>query len=268
MGHPYVAVTHFRLLLLTEWRRSSRLSKRPLQEGLPMNAIQQRAVTRVAQWTDFKGNDHGNTLADESPNLGFSVLRTASERQAIAHLRKQAAFGVEADLDLQLAEHEARRDDIGVVTAVSLGNRVIATLRFVPTGFGMTAAERLRGDLITDTSFLGDHSWEVGRVIMSPEDRHPELLYRCVSLTLTELMRMQEVRYFHASTTLPMARLWRRFGMRTLVTMGGLSGKRYALVCGRVGDVADALRVDDVASDLPTGPVYEPQPGRLQVSTL
>jgi len=177
------------------------------------------------------------------PGLRLRLLRTQAERQAIAGLRRHAAFGVEQDLGLGLKSFEQTRDELGLVTAVYRENRPVATLRFVPTGHGLTGAERLLEKMPFDASILGEGSWEVGRVIMEPEDRHPDLLLECLSVTLEELMQRGDVRHFHATTTLAMARLWRRVGMRTVVTAYGASGTRYALVHGRVEDVARALHL-------------------------
>jgi hypothetical protein len=58
---------------------------------------------------------------------------------------------------------------------------------------------------------------------------------------------MEHVRHFHATTTLAMARLWRRVGMRTLLTTTGTSGTKYCLVHGTVDDVAAALAVQPPA---------------------
>jgi len=112
----------------------------------------------------------------------------------------------------------------------------------VPTGHRLTGAERLRDKVDFDSSILGKGSWEVGRVIMEPEDRHPELLLQCLSLMLEEVMQLEDVRHFHATTTLAMARLWRRVGMRTVVTTSGASGTRYCLVHGPVDAVVAALQ--------------------------
>src|SRR4051794_11432557 len=51
--------------------------------------------------------------ADLAPRLRFRALRTAKERQAIAALRRHAAFGVEQDLGLGLAPFEQTRDETG-----------------------------------------------------------------------------------------------------------------------------------------------------------
>lgn len=173
--------------------------------------------------------------------LHLQVLRTAAEREVIAGLRRHAAFGVEQDLGLDLKSLEQTRDEVGLVTAVYRQSQLLATLRFVPTGHRLTGAERLLDKVSFDASILGEGSWEVGRMIMERADRHPELLVQCLAVTLEELMQLEHVRHFHATTTLAMARLWRRVGMRTVVTTSGASGTKYALVHGRVEDVAAAL---------------------------
>lgn len=181
--------------------------------------------------------------ASGDARLHLKVLETARQRQAIAHLRRHAAFGVEQDLGLELAGFEQTRDEIGMVTACYRGPRLLATLRLVPTGRDLTGAERLLRKVDFDASILGEGSWEIGRVIMEPEDRHPDLLVQCLRLTLDEVMRMEDVRDFHATTTLAMARLWRKVGMRTVLTTQGTSGTRYCLVHGRVEEVAAALNL-------------------------
>lgn len=197
----------------------------------------------TSAWT---GNGYMPAVLDPDEGDGplalrFRALRTAKERQAIAALRRHAAFGVEQDLGLGLAPFEQARDEIGLVTAVSRGQQMLATLRVVPTGHRLTGAERLLDTNDFDPSILGKGSWEVGRVIMEPEDRHPDLLQQCLALMLDEVMQLEDVRHFHATTTLAMARLWRRVGMRTVMTTTGTSGTRYALVHGTVDAVAAAL---------------------------
>jgi hypothetical protein len=175
--------------------------------------------------------------------LRLHVLRTAKDRTRIAKLREMAAFGVEQDLCLGLAPLEAKRDEVGLVTSVCSGDRVVATLRFVPTGHGLTGAERLYQREGFNSEILGEGSWEIGRVIMAPEDRHPHVLLECLQVAMRGLLELQDVRRFHATTTMAMSRLWRRFGMRTVLTTTGESGTRYALVHGLVEDAADAIGV-------------------------
>ena len=181
-------------------------------------------------------------------SLRMRVLRTGRERQVIAGLRRHAAFGVENDLGLGLQSFEQMRDELGLVSALYRGERLLATLRFVPTGYGLTGAERLLEKVAFDGSFLGEGSWEVGRMIMEREDRHPEVLVECLAVTLEELIRLEDVRHFHATTTLAMGRLWRRVGMRTVLTTAGESGQKYCLVHGRVDQVAAALGLHGVTA--------------------
>ena len=202
--------------------------------------------------------------AHSAEALHLRVLRTAAQRRAIAGLRRHAAFGVEGDLGLGLQPFEEKRDEIGIVTAVYRGARALATLRLVPTGYGLTGAERLAEKVEFGRDILGDGSWELGRVIMEPEDRHPDLLLQCLRLTLEEVMRAEHVRDFHATTTPAMARLWRRVGMRTIVKTTGDSGASYCLVHGQVEEVAAALQVEAPALELraPAGiPASAPRAG-------
>lgn len=194
----------------------------------------------------------------ETPGLRVRVLRTAAERQAIAHLRRHAAFGVENDLGLGLQPFEQRRDDIGHVVAVYRGERLVASARAVPTGHGLTAAERLFAKVPFDASILGRGSWEIGRMIMEPEDRHPELLHECLIVCLEEVMQTEDVRHFHATSTPAMARLWRRIGMRSVVTATGASGARYSLVHACVEDLMAALHMPHYVDERP-----EPAPPRV-----
>lgn len=199
--------------------------------------------TTTAQTASYGLQSKTWALPQRAPGLTIRVLKTPQQQSAIADLRRLAAFGVERDLELELASFETMRDEIGIVTAIYLDERVIATIRFVPTGHGMTAAERLHKNRSVGIAAFGRHSWEVGRIIMAPEDRDPALLPRCLGLALTELLKQERPQHLHASVTLPMARLWRRFGMRTAATVEGVSGARYALVEGEVEAISTSLQV-------------------------
>ena len=109
-------------------------------------------------------------------------MRTPAERLVVADLRKYSASAVEDDLGLELGPAESQRDEAGMVAAISNGLRIIATIRFVPSGQGLTGAERLKDGVGPDSRFLGPGGWEVGRLIVAPEDRDPELLSRCLAL--------------------------------------------------------------------------------------
>lgn len=175
--------------------------------------------------------------------LALRVLRTPAQRAAIARLRCLSPAGVEDDLGLQLRPFEAARDEAGVVAALCRGEQVIATIRFVPSGQGLTGAERLSERLSDETDFLGPGNWEVGRLVVDPQERDPALLGRCLALALVELVRTREVENFYAIATPTMARLWRRFGMRVAAHVQGSSGAPYVVVRGHVTDVAAALSV-------------------------
>lgn len=172
------------------------------------------------------------------------VLRTAREREQLAGLRKHAPMGVEDDLGAGLMPFEGKRDEVGLVTAMYRGTKLVATLRFVPAGLGLTAAERLAGGIgEAATRILGPGSWEIGRLIVAPEERSPEQLERCLTLALEALMEEREVERFYAIATPVMARLWRRWGMRPVAPLRGASGREFVLVSGLMSAAAAALNV-------------------------
>ncbi len=182
-----------------------------------------------------------DTLA--AGDLALRVLHTPEERLAIAALRKLSASAVEDDLGFALGPFETVRDQIGLVAALEREGQAIATIRFVPSGHGMTGLERLHPGTALPPGIVTPHSWEVGRLIVAPEERRPELLGQCFALALEALARSHRVDRFYAIATPLMARLWRRFGMATAAAVHGASGTEYKVVSGRALDVARALGV-------------------------
>jgi predicted GNAT family N-acyltransferase len=176
------------------------------------------------------------------PALGIRVLETPEERQEIAHLRKYADFRSEYELDPGMASLETVKDSLGIVMGISLDDEMIATIRFIPTGHGVTLTERFWPDLVTEPAILGETSWEVGRLVMAPEHRRADLLPRCMALALVELLRVADVEHMHASCLTAMTRLYRRFGFGTHA-LRSKAGKDCALIHGTVEDVAAALKV-------------------------
>jgi len=179
---------------------------------------------------------------DLAPELSIDVLHTPEQRQEIAHLRKFADFRSEYELDPGMAHLESIKDALGIVMAISLDDEVIATIRFIPTGHGVTLTERFWPDLVTDPAILGSTSWEVGRLVMDPEHRNADLLPRCMAMALVELLRCTEVTHFHASCLRSMTRLYRRFGFG-VHALRSKAGKDCALIHACTGDVARALKV-------------------------
>lgn len=186
---------------------------------------------------------HPSAWADPEAQLRIKVLATHEQRLAIADLRKHAPMGVEDDLGAGLMPFEAKRDEVGVVNAFYRGSKLVATLRLVPSGQRLTAAECVRGGIGDDAGILGPGNWEVGRLIVAPEERSPELLQRCLTMALQTLIEMRGVEHFYAIATPVMARLWRRFGMHPTAPLCGASGRKFLLVSGHVGDVAACLEV-------------------------
>jgi predicted GNAT family N-acyltransferase len=218
------------------------------KEDFPMQAaVDFRAPASAGRASSSGALPAGLLALGEAAPVGglqVRVLRGAVERQAIARLRRHAAFDTENDLRLGLQPFEQTRDEIGHVQAVYRAGRVIASARAVPTGHGLTAAERLLQQVPFDGSVLGTGSWEIGRMVMEEDERDPRLLQECLALCLEEFLHANDVRHVHATTSTPaMARLWRRLGLRTLATAVGTSGTRYALVHAPIRDLMAALHV-------------------------
>ena len=197
-------------------------------------------------WTQYAGLRSRSISmlpgARETGELNIRILKTPRERRAISELRKHAAFSVERDLGVNLASAEAARDDLGIVAAVYRRTKLIATMRVVPVGQRLTAIENLPADLLGDERLLDRDCWEIGRTIMAVDDRSPELLMRCMVLAFRKLIELEEVSHLHATTTRPLARLWRRFGFQQAAAVEGASGEQYVVIHATKHDVAAALR--------------------------
>lgn len=199
----------------------------------------------------------------EQQALSMRVLRTPHERQSIAELRRLSPACVEDDLGLGLSHFETVRDQIGMVLAYERQRHVVATLRFVPNGHGMTGLERLPCKAALPPDILGPDSWECGRVVVDPNDRRSDVLGRCFSLALMEITRTRRVERFYAIATPLVARLWRRYGMQVAATIHGASGNEYQVVQGRAIDVAAALKLPMgllTTVHTPAGPVNQTAP--------
>jgi predicted GNAT family N-acyltransferase len=245
----------FRNAILAQPRRrlNTGSTRRPSstfhQEGIPMHNIEliqhsQRHVPVLSQQHIRQENSREHALANgcRSPlSLSARVLETPEERMAIADLRRYAPSGVEDDLGLQMSHLESVRDEMAVVTAIERNQQAIGTLRFVPSGHNLTGGERLMRIHNVTLPLHEPGSWEVGRLIVSRDERNPQMLSNCLAMALDELTRLHEVNQFFAIATPAMARLWRRFGLNVVMNLHGASGAPFVLVLGQATDVARIL---------------------------
>ena len=95
-------------------------------------------------------------------------------------------------------------------------------------------------------------SWEVGRLVMAPQYRAgPDVLRRCLFLTLVHLIQTTEIRNVFAVCTPLLSRLYRRFGCSVIVkdACEGPSGA-LSLIHGKVAPVLLALAGSDADRSL------------------
>jgi hypothetical protein len=182
-------------------------------------------------------------VAPGTGELSIQVLKMPQERLIISPLRKYADFESEYELDPGMAALERTKDQIGIVMAIFQAGLPIATIRFIPGGHGVTLTERYWGQISHGTEILGPNNWEVGRLVMAPENRRADLLPRCLAMSLVELLDHASVDSFHASCLTRTARLYRRFGFAVQGTSTSSSGKECALIHAPVEDVARAFKV-------------------------
>ena len=187
---------------------------------------------------------------EAEPNLSIRVLKTQFDKQIISHLRQYAPIDAEQDLAPGVVDLESEKDKVGIVMAISLDYKLIATIRVVPTGYGLTLTEKVWGNVTSNREIFGPGSFEVGRLIAAPEHRRADLLPKYLGLALSELIKLSDVQYLHASCSVLMARLYRRFGFITERVIQGENGLQHALIYGRVMDVAKALKVSPSNSSL------------------
>jgi predicted GNAT family N-acyltransferase len=197
------------------------------------------------------------------PPLAVAVLHTPEERQEIAHLRQWADFRSEYEVDPGMAALDTVKDALGLVMAFRLAGETIATMRFMPTGHGVTLTERWWGSFITEPGLLGRRSWEVGRLVMAPEHRRADLLPRCMTAALVALLEHADVEHMHASCHMAMTRLYRRFGFG-IHAQRQHAGMDCALIHGRVADVARCLKVGLPAQRPHAAPVLREEAHLLQ----
>lgn len=205
------------------------------------NALPQ-TIAQAPNWTADQ-----TPWQETEPTLSALVLPTRADRMRIAHLRDLADFKSEYQLDPSLAALEESKDDAGVVMALMRDEEAIATIRFIPSGQGLTLTERFWSDLVKDPAILGPNSWEVGRLVMAPEHRRADLLTPLLRLALKELALNKEVVHMHGSCLMRMTRLYRRFGFQ-IHALREQGGMECALVHAPLAASARAFHIDELAA--------------------
>lgn len=175
------------------------------------------------------------------PGLRVRVLDMATEQPLIMGLRQHAPMDAERDLDPSVDELEMQKDRLGLVMAIRRGDELIATIRFIPFGHGVTLAEKRWAEVTRSKEGFGARSWEVGRLIVAPTYRSMPLLRACLALAVQTLINATDAQYLHASCSPLLARLYRCFSFVTEATVQNDNGPQHVLIRAVMGDVALAL---------------------------
>lgn len=130
-----------------------------------------------------------------------------------------------------------------MVFAFELRRTVIGTLRLVPMHKGLTLLEELLEQRQLIDPAIRQSNWEIGRLVLNPEYRSgPDLVKRCVFLGVSYFAQHTDGQHLFASCSPVLSRLYRRFGLSTIVNnlrVDGTDGS-YVLMRGRVSDVLKA----------------------------
>ncbi|WP_137920982.1 GNAT family N-acetyltransferase [Hydrogenophaga sp. 2FB] len=173
--------------------------------------------------------------------LSVRVLDMATEQALIQGLRQHAPMDAERDLEPSAGEMESLKDRLGMVMAIQRGDELVATIRFIPCGHGVTLAEKRWAEATRSKEGFGARSWEVGRLIVAPEHRSMALLRACITLAVQALVKASGAQHLHASCSPLLARLYRCFGFVTEKVIQSENGVQHVLIHARVSDVARAL---------------------------
>ncbi len=136
---------------------------------------------------------------------------------------------------------------MGVVGAFDWAGTVFGTIRVLPMGQGIAPCDALLERAGGIPPALRENAWEVGRLVLDPGHRGgPDLLRRCLCLTLAHVMDHTDARHFFASCRPALARLYRRFGMEVIARdLGGCPGDEpYVLIHGDVDAIERAIGDD------------------------
>lgn len=119
----------------------------------------------------------------------------------------------------------------------------IGTIRLIPMNQGLAPCEALLDGQSLLPAHCYDASWEVGRLVLAPEYRAgPEVLKRCLFVTLMHLLRTTQIENVFAVCTPVLARLYRRLGCSVIMkdACAGADGS-LALIHGKASAVLMAL---------------------------
>ena len=124
---------------------------------------------------------------------------------------------------------------MGVVGAFECMGTVIGTVRVLPMNQGLAPCDKVLDRQVDLPLGIPDDAWEVGRLVLAEEYRAgPELLRRCLALTLQYMIERVQVQNIFASCKPVLARLYRRFGYSVIVkdVAADAGSEPYSLIHG------------------------------------
>lgn len=121
---------------------------------------------------------------------------------------------------------------------------VFGTVRVLPMNLGLAPCDDVLDRQPDLPEGIREHAWEVGRLVLAPHYRAgPDLLRRCLALTLLDMVEHAPVQNIFASCRPVLARLYRRFGYTALARDVGGTGSEdsYTLIHAQVACVLAAV---------------------------
>jgi hypothetical protein len=129
------------------------------------------------------------------------------------------------------------------VGAFEYQGEFIGTIRLIPLNIGLAPCDEILTRQPPLAPRFLEAAWEVGRLVLAPKYRAgPEVLRRCLFLTLLCLLRTTEIENIFASCTPLLGRLYRRCGASVLIKDVGRVGEdSFCLIHGFATALLPAL---------------------------
>lgn len=148
---------------------------------------------------------------------------------------------------------ESIRDHSGLVFAFEKQNQLIGTVRLLPTGEGLTFMENLFPRESLD--FLEDYNntWEIGRLVLAPDQRGMSILSDCLQGLSNWLWENSPVDQIFAVAEPALVRLYRKFAFGPTGLKQDSAGKKkrsYNVITSALSDVLKSFGTNPQPRDI------------------